>query len=119
MGRAYFEHGRALEEASAFGDAAIAYSKAASLSPGAPFAADAEAGYYLSLSKALAAEGKSASAMRRRAQTMEAAIPKEQRTRSRSAASVAPRGTWMLYAGVGGGAGALILFILGLAVKRR
>lgn len=117
MAQAYFEHARAQMQAGSFREASAAYSKAHGLDPEAPFAADALAGHYTALGKALQAEGKDGSMAYRRALEIKPTSRDAEAAKHHEMGQ--PRRAWMLYAGVGGGAGALILFILGLAVRRR
>ena len=118
MVNTYFEHGRALAAAGSFHQAAAAFSKAHGLAPKGERAEDALANHYAALGKALEAEGKDASAAFRRARIAQPdARPEDAHLVPRK--PPAPRSRWMLYAGLGGGAGALIFMILGLAIRRR
>lgn len=116
MARAYYEHARVLAGEEAWSDAAAAYSKAHGLHPEAEFAADAMASHHFALGKALEAEGKDGSAAFRRA---ERATPEGTALSAANPTVDEPDNRWMLYAGIGGGAVALILLILGFAVRRR
>lgn len=117
MVRTYFELGRALAGEKSYRAAAAAFSKAHGLASDGPLAKESLASHYANLGRALEAEGKDASAAFRRARI--------ERPANASAddlglpAETAPRHRWMLYAGIGGSAGALILMILGFAVRRR
>ena len=116
MARAYYEHARVLAGGGAWGDAAAAYSKAHGLNPEAEFAADAMASHHFALGKALDAEGKDGSAAFRRAKR---ATPEGTSLSAENPTVTEPGNRWMLYSGIGGGAVALILLILGLAVRQR
>ena len=118
MADTYFQHGRALAEAGAYHDAAAAFSKAHGLDPEGELAEKALSNHYAALGKALEADGKDASAAFRRARVSETSgADADDVLAPRGVAKPRPR--WMLYAGLGGGAGALIFMILGLAIRRR
>jgi tetratricopeptide (TPR) repeat protein len=117
MARAYFEHAGALASAGSFRDAAVAYSKAHGLDPDAPSAPDALAGHYTALGKALQAQGKDGSAAFKHALAVQPTHEDARRAHDEHRGNTRP--AWMLYAGLSGGAGALILLILGFAIRRR
>lgn len=122
MARAYLEHGKALEQQEKWSEAAAAYSKAQGLAPQAENADQVLAAHYHALGRALAAEGKDGSTAFRRAASLDATRDWSDSTGGVDASGrplPASPGRWMLYAGLGGGAGAVILLILGLALRRR
>lgn len=124
MAAAYLEHGKALERAEAWRDAAAAYSKAHGLAPDGAHASAALAGHHFTLGKALEAEGKDGTAAFQRAAAIDPGRADEAEDAAETSvvlgrAGAASKQRWMLYAGVAGCASALILFILGLAVRRR
>lgn len=120
MAPAYFEYGKALEKEGAWREASAAYSKAHGLDPKGEHAAQALAGHYFTLGKVLQAEGKDGTGAFRRAAALDPArAGGEAGGGSADGGPTASRGRWMLYAGLGGGAGALILFIVGMALRRR
>lgn len=125
MAGAYFEHGQALEREKRWAEAAVAYSKAHGLAPEAERAGDALAGHYFALGRALQADGKDGTvALRRaaslapaRADTLARGSDADQEALGPVRAGSGHR--WMLYVGVAGCAGALILLILGVAIRQR
>lgn len=117
MVRAYFEHGRLLARQKSYRQASAAFSKAQGLDPDGSLAQEALANHYAALGRALEAEGKDASAAFRRARIVQAEKPQSSELLPEAAGT--PKRRWMLYAGLGGGAGALIFMILGLAIRRR
>lgn len=124
MAAAYLEHGKALERAEAWRDAAAAYSKAHGLDSDAAHANAALAGHHFTLGKALEAEGKDGTAAFQRAASLDPGRADDAEDAAEASVvlghtGAASRQRWMLYAGVAGCAGALILFILGFAVRRR
>jgi tetratricopeptide (TPR) repeat protein len=125
MATAYFEHGQALERDKKWREAAAAYSKAHGLAPEAEHANTALAGHYFALGRVLQAEGKDGTAVLRRAVSL---APERAETLAQGSdedvevlgpARAASGHRWMLYAGVAGCAGALLLLILGVAVRHR
>ena len=125
MAGAYLERGKDLEREQKWAEAAVAYSKAHGLAPEAEHADAALAGHYFALGRALQAEGKDGAAVLRRAASLD---PTRAETLARGSdadqAAVASVQTgsghrWMLYVGVAGCAGALILLILGFAIRHR
>lgn len=125
MAEAFYQHGMALERDQAWREAAAAYSKAHGLAPEAEHAQAALAGHYFALGRALQAEGKDGTAALRRAAGLapERAEALANGT-DEDAAVLDPSHTgsghrWMLYAGLAGCAGALVLLILGVAVRQR
>jgi tetratricopeptide (TPR) repeat protein len=125
MASAYLQHGKALEAEKKWREAAAAYSKAHGLAPEAEHASAALAGHYFALGRALQAEGKDGTAVLRRAAGMAAERAEALANGSDEDAAVLGPGhagsgyRWMLYAGVAGCAGALVLLILGLAIRAR
>ncbi len=115
----YLAHAKQLEDAGTWREASAAYSKAAGLAPDESLAETALAGHHFTLGMALEASGADGSAELRAA----GEIAPEQR--SPEAIAEARRELdssgrrWMLYAGLGGGVGALFLLGLGLALRRR
>ncbi|MEM9493060.1 MAG: hypothetical protein AAGC55_28180 [Myxococcota bacterium] len=87
------------------------------MAPEADFAEDALASHYYALGKGIEADGGDGAAAFRQA---DSATPDGATLSARGEAAAAqPEGQWMLYSGIAGGAGALILLILGLAVRWR
>jgi hypothetical protein len=125
MAGAYLEHGKALEREQKWAEAAVAYSKAHGLAPEAERAGAALAGHYFALGRALQAEGKDGAAVLRRAASLDPARAESLARGSdadQEALASVPAGSghrWMLYVGVAGCAGALILLILGVAIRQR
>lgn len=125
MAGAYFERGQALEREKRWAEAAVAYSKAHGLAPEAERASAALAGHYFALGRALQADGKDGTVVLRRAASLDPAradalargSDADQEAVGPVQASAGHR--WMLYVGVAGCAGALILLILGVAVRQR
>lgn len=125
MAGAYLEHGKALEREQKWAEAAVAYSKAHGLAPEAEHAGAALAGHYFALGRTLQAEGKDGTAVLRRAASLD---PARAETLARGsdadqealgAVRAGSGQRWMLYVGVAGCAGALILIILGFAIRQR
>lgn len=118
MAETYFQHGRQLAADQNYRDAAAAFSKAHGLAPEGKRAEDALSNHYAALGKGLEQEGKDSTTVFRRARI---AQPEERPADADLAPRKPgpPRSRWMLYAGLGGGAGALIFMILGLAIRRR
>ncbi|HWN69301.1 MAG TPA: hypothetical protein VNM90_16790, partial [Haliangium sp.] len=125
MASAYVQHARALEREKKWREAAAAYSKAHGLAPEAEHASAALAGHYFALGRALQAEGKDGTTLLRRAAGMAPERAEALENGSDEDAAVLGPGRvgseyrWMLYAGVAGCAGALVLLILGMAVRHR
>lgn len=125
MATAYFQYGMALEREKKWREAAAAYSKAHGLAPEAEHANAALAGHYFALGRALQAEGKDGTTVLRRAAGMAPERAEALANGSDEDAAVLGPGhagsgyRWMLYAGVAGCAGALVLLILGMAVRQR
>jgi tetratricopeptide (TPR) repeat protein len=125
MATIYYQHGLALEREKKWREAAAAYSKAHGLAPEAEHANAALAGHYFALGRALQAEGKDGTTVLRRAAGM--APERAEALANGSDEDVAVLGPghagsahrWMLYAGVAGCAAALVLLILGVAVRQR
>ena len=121
MAPAYFAYGKALEKEGQWHEASAAYSKAHGLDPKGEHAAQALAGHYFTLGKALEADSKDGTGAFRRAAALDPARARGEAGGADAAGPTASssRGRWMLYAGLGGGAGAIILFIVGMALRRR
>jgi len=125
---AYLDYAMHLEDQKKWREAAVAYGKAHAVAPEADTAAGALANRHYMLGRALAAQGKDATAEYRKALAID---PKHARANAALAgknpdkvARDAGKKTtangdskWMLYLGLGGGAGALLLLVL--ALKRR
>lgn len=115
----YLAHAQALEKDEAWREASAAFAKAHALAPQADTATRALAGYHYSLGRALEAEGKDGRASYARAIELDPSYAPARKAAERTGV-VEPRGgrEWMLYAGVAGGAAALLLLGLGLARRR-
>jgi len=108
IARLYFAWGKQLESKQRWSDAAVAYSKAQGIDPGAASAQDALAAHHYTLGKALEAEGKDGGPDFRRAVAL-----KPDYAPARSAAhevASAGRPSWMLYAAAGAALAAMVLF---------
>ncbi|MCG8420025.1 MAG: hypothetical protein MJE77_19015 [Proteobacteria bacterium] len=112
----YYQHAQLLAREGSWQQAAEAYSKAHGLDPDAEFAREALASHHFAVGKALEAAGKDGSAAFRQARE---STPGDTRLSAQITERAQPPGRWMLYVGIAGGAGGLILLILGLAVRRR
>jgi len=116
--KAYLGLASELEKQKRWREASVAYREAQGLSADEQAANNALAGFHYALGKALEAEGADGSAEFRRA----AKLSPRHRGAVKALTGHDPeaRSTpWLLYAGIGGGAGALILLIIGLALRRR
>lgn len=116
--KAYLALAAELEKKQEWRKASVAYREAQGLAADENAANQALAGFYYALGKALEAEGADGSAEFRRA----AKLSPKHRGAVKALTGQDPEesGTpWMLYAGIGGGALALLLLILGLAARRR
>jgi tetratricopeptide (TPR) repeat protein len=118
MAPAYLAHARQLEKDESWRPAAAAYAKAHALAPQADTATDALAGYHYALGRALEAEGGDGSASYARAVQLQPDYAPAREAAERTGV-VEPRRRWMLYAGVAGGAAAVLLLGLGLVLRRR
>ncbi len=114
MAAHYLAYARQLEDAGQLADASAMYSKAHGLDAEGEQATLALARHYLTLGKALAAEGKDGSAALRRAVELDPALVKADDSAARAAATPAARPSWMLYAAGAVAVGALLLLVLGL-----
>ncbi|WP_428264896.1 hypothetical protein [Haliangium sp.] len=118
MAPAYLEHAKLLEAAGSWREAAAAYSKAHGLAPDAPGADQALAAHHAALGKALEAEGKDGSLALGRAHGIDPETARRTAAGGSGGASVGPP-RWMMYAGVGALAGALLLLFLGVVARQR
>jgi tetratricopeptide (TPR) repeat protein len=116
MAAVYFKLARQLEASSKWGDASVAYSKAAGLDPKGGSATDALAGHYYTLGKLLDSQGKDGGPDYRRAVALRPDY--KQAEKAAEHADHAHRPTWLLYA-----AGTALLAALGVfaaaMVRRR
>lgn len=115
MAAVYFQYAKQLEAAKKWADASAAYSKAQGLDPQGKNATHALAAYHYTLGKALDAQGKDGGPDFRKA----IALRPDYAPAKTAAREAANRGkpVWMLY--VAGGALAVALALLGVAVLRR
>lgn len=107
----YLAYGESLEQEESWEEAAIAYGKAHAMAPEGPQASKALGKHHFARGKALEAEGGDASAEFARALEVD---PDHDQLSAGAGDS-----KWMLYAGIGGGAGGLLLLVLGLVFRRR
>lgn len=124
MAGVYLEHGKALAKAQQWSEAAAAYSKAHGLAPQAEHANQALAAHYHALGEALETAGKDGGPAFRKAAALDPSRGWERDVgdgggSAHGSMRAGAPGRWMLYAGVGGGAGAIIFLILGMALRRR
>ena len=121
---AYLAHAKSLAALKKWPEAAAAYAKAHGVDPKGAGASSALAGKHYSIGRALVAQGRDGRAAFQKALE---ADPKHRRAAAALAGknpdSVAEGPSharpWMLYAGIGGGAAALLLLGLGLMLRRR
>ncbi len=114
MAPMYLAHGKALQKAEQWAEAAAAFSKAQGLAPQAPSAKEAAAGRDYSLGKAMEAAGKDGTGLYRRA-----AATKPDFEEAAQAATGGDRPRWMLYVASLAGLIAVALAALGVSRRRR
>lgn len=117
IARVYQLRAKQLEEAGEFRAAAGAYGKVNALDPEGEGAQRALASHYFNLGKAVQAEGGDPQPMYTRAAEIEPRHTGAARALAGDDGSGEPK-TWMLYAGVGGGAFAVLLLVLGLVTRK-
>jgi tetratricopeptide (TPR) repeat protein len=108
MAKVFFDYAKSLEKEQKWREASMAFAKAHAMSPEGERARQALAQHHYARGKAVEAEGGNASAEFARARDVDAGV---------GGAGGGRR--WMLYAGMGGGAAGLLLFAIGLAIRRR
>jgi tetratricopeptide (TPR) repeat protein len=115
MAKVYFQYGKKLEADKKWAEASAAYSKAQGLDPKSPDANNALAAYHYTVGKALEAAGKDGGPDFRKA----VALRPDYAPAKSAEREVENRGkpVWMLY--LAGGAAAVALALLGLAMLRR
>jgi len=114
MAPMYLAHGKALQKAEQWAEAAAAFSKAQGLAPQAPSAKEAAAGRDYSLGKAMEAAGQDGTGLYRRA-----AATKPDFEEAAQAATGGDRPRWMLYVASLAGLIAVALAALGVSRRRR
>lgn len=114
MAPLYLAHGKALQKAEQWAEAAAAFSKAQGLAPQAPSAKEAAAARDFSLGKAMEASGKDGTGLYRRA-----AATKPDFEEAAQAATGGDRPRWMLYVASLAGLIAVALAALGVSRRRR
>jgi tetratricopeptide (TPR) repeat protein len=112
MAEVYLAHGKALQQAEKWSDAAAAFSTAAGLAPEGAHAKDAIAARDFALGKAMDKDGKDGTGLYRRA-----AVAKPSFEEAAEAAAGATRPRWMLY--VASMAGLIAIALAAFAVSRR
>jgi len=115
MAPVFLDRAHQLGDAGDFAAAAAAYAKANALDPGGEHAEDALASHYYMLAKAREAAGKDPGPFLERARQVQPTPSAETRA---LAGDRTGRSSWMLYAGIGGGLGAVLLLALGLIARR-
>ncbi len=127
---AYYEYAMHLEDQKKWREASVAYGKANAIAPGAENATGALANRHYMMGRAMADAGKDGSAEYRKALSIN---PNHRRAKAalqgknpdkvaRTAGANSGGGggsKWMLYVGLAGGAGALLLLGLAIVLKRR
>jgi tetratricopeptide (TPR) repeat protein len=114
MAAIYLTHGKNLQQADQWAEAATAFSTALGLSPESPLAKDASAGRDFALGKAMEADGKDGTGLFRRA-----AGAKPDFEEAAAAAEEGERPRWMLYAASFAGLMAVALAAFAVARRRR
>ncbi len=117
MAPVYHELGKQLAQAQDWKGAAGAYAKAHALDPAGAHAEDALASHFYALAHAREAEGKDGTPFMVKAREIQP-TPSEETRAIAAGGGAAKRSNWMLYAGIGGGLGALLLLALGLVARR-
>ncbi|MEO8705903.1 MAG: hypothetical protein ABI867_38080 [Kofleriaceae bacterium] len=113
MAKVYFDHAKQLEGAQKWAEASAAFSKAYGLDPKQPTLA----AVHFTLGKSLEAAGKDGGADYRRAVALDPSYSQAKTAADKSASDAAGKPVWMLYAAIGAGGLALLLF--GAAMMRR
>jgi hypothetical protein len=112
MAQVYLDYGESLVQASKWREASRAFGKANAVAPEGPLAGKALQRHHEARGRALESEGKSGAVEMARASEIRADL-------ARAAVSSSPPQRWMLFAGIGGGVGGLLLLAIGLAWRRR
>ncbi|MEJ7603511.1 MAG: tetratricopeptide repeat protein [Kofleriaceae bacterium] len=116
MAEVYFNWARKLEQEGKWGEASAAYSKAHGIDPKGGNATQALAAHHFMLGKALEAQGKDGGADFRRAVAL---VPDYAPAKTAADRVGGSRPVWMLYAAVGAGGLAMVLFAAAMMRRRR
>jgi len=116
MAEVYFKFARALEQQSKYAEASAAYSKAHGIDPKGGNAKQALAAHHYMLGKALEAQGKDGGADFRRAVALVPDYAPAQKAADRVEGK---KPQWMLYAAIGAGGLAMLLFAAAMMRRRR
>ena len=116
MSEVYFKWARKLEAEGKWGEASAAYSKAHGIDPKGGNATQALAAHHFMLGKALEAQGKDGGADFRRAVAL---VPDYAPAKTAADRAEGGKPVWMLYAAVGAGGFAMLLFAAAMMRRRR